>query len=440
MNCPKCNSSNYQKSGTRHNKDVIVQRVRCISCGYNWTVKGEQLKEIKETKKEKTIQETDSFEQDDEYINVICASRRVMTQEELIERHKIDMTQWKIISFKVKTSEGYRKDRIVHWDVAEGKVNYGHVEDSGKMLVVPLYHLELKLARKTEEIRTAIVIQQMIKDAENYAPKYPKMVYKKQEGKAMYEIDMPDIHFGRLTWHEESGQDYDIKIAETTVQKVLGDLLNYTKLFPINKILLPLGNDFFNVNTHTNTTVNGTPQQEDTRWSKTYRRGLQLAVKMVEMCSQIAPVDILIIKGNHDEERTFYMGEYLNAWFHLNNNVTIDNRAIGKKYYLYGKTLLGFAHGTTGTGQTRLDKYASLMPTEVPHLWAKSTYREWHLGHIHHKFETMEENGVVVRFLRSLVPEDAWTYDSGYFGAVKAAEAFVWDYDKGLRAQFTATP
>ena len=163
-------------------------------------------------------------------------------------------------------------------------------------------------------------------------------------------------------------------------------------------------------------------------------------VKVVEMCSTIAPVDVLIIKGNYDEERTFYMGEYLCAWFHQNPNVFIDNRAMGRKYYLYGKSLIGFTHGDGGPSKIKLDKYASLMPVEVPDLWAKSNYREWHLGHIHHKYETKEENGVVVRFLRSLVPFDSWTYDQGFSEPLRAAESFVWDYEKGLLAQFTVAP
>lgn len=377
-----------------------------------------------------------SFESSDNEIRIISVSTKLKTEEDLIKEYNIDLSKWRIKGFHIKTSQGYRKDRQVDWKVEDGVVIQGDVHDSGKMLVVTLHHSELIMERKTEEIRTALVCEQMIRDAENYSPVYPKIRYAKQTGKMMYEIDMPDIHFGRLTWEEESGENYDIQIAEKMVTRVLENLLNYTHLFPINKILLPLGNDFFNVNSKSNTTVGGTIQQEDTRAAKTFRRGMQLAVKMIEMCSQIAPVDVVIIKGNHDEERVFYLGETLNAWFHNNPQVFVDNRAVSRKYYLYGKNLLGYTHG----GEFKIDKLASIMPTEVPELWAKSVYREWHLGHIHHKFEVNEENGVVVRFLRALVPIDAWTFDKGFVGAQKAAESFVWDYNKGLVAQFTATP
>jgi len=383
-----------------------------------------------------TVGESESYEEEGNSIRVISVSTQKKTEEDLVKEYNIDLNKWRIKAFHIKTSQGYRKDRQVDWRVDDGKVLYGDVHDSGKMLVVTLHHSELVLERKTEEIQTRMICEQIIKDAAEYAPVYEKITYPKKTGKMMYEIDMPDIHFGRLTWEEESGENYDIRIAENMVTKVLEELLTYTELFPIKKILLPLGNDFYNVNSKSNTTVGGTPQQEDTRAAKTFRRGLQLAIKMIETCSQIAPVDVLIIKGNHDEERVFYLGEALHAWFHTNPQVFVDNRAVSRKYYLYGKNLLGFTHG----GEFKIDKLPSIMPTEVPDLWAKSQYREWHLGHIHHKFEVNEENGVVVRFLRSLVPIDAWTFDKGFVGAQKAAESFVWDPNKGLLAQFTATP
>lgn len=377
-----------------------------------------------------------NYEEGDGFINLICSSPRMKTKEEVLAQFKVNMDEWEVEKFEVRTSEGYRKDRKVEWHVKDQAVVQGDVSDSGKMLVVPMFHIRIRLIRKTQEVRARMVLADIIADAKKYAPKYPKIVYPKKSGDMLYEIDMPDIHFGRLTWAEESGTDYDIKIAEEVVAKVLGDLLSYTKLFPIKRIMLPLGNDYYNVNSKSNTTVNGTPQQEDTRWSKTYRKGWHLAVKIIEMCSEIAPVDVMIIKGNHDEEKTFYLGETLSAWFHGNANVKIDNRAMSRKYYLYGKNLIGFTHGS----DEKLDRLPSLMPTEVPEMWAKSKFREWHLGHKHKKYETQEENGVVIRLLRSLVPIDAWTYDSGFVGAQRAAESFVWDWQLGLRAQFTATP
>jgi hypothetical protein len=380
--------------------------------------------------------EENSYEQGDDFINIICASKRMLSKEDVLKEFNVDTNIWMVDKYKVKTSEGYRKDRSVEWRVENGTVTYGNVSDSGKMLVVPLYHIEVRLIRKVDEIRAESAVLDIISDAKKYAPKYPKITYPVQRGNMMYEIDMPDIHFGRLSWREESGDDYDIKIAEAIVNNVFDELLSYTRIFPIKKILFPLGNDFFNVNGKANTTVRGTPQQEDTRWQKTFRLGRQLAVGLIEKCSKVAPVDVMIIKGNHDEEKTFYLGDSLFSWFHNNKDVFIDNRAMGRKYYSYGKNLIGFTHGS----EEKAERISALMPLEVPDLWAKSKYREFHLGDKHHKIESVETNGVVVRTLRSLVAADAWTFDRGFIGSMRAAQSFLWDAEKGQIGQFTATP
>jgi hypothetical protein len=406
----------------------------------NWFRK--QCKKRKIDLGEEENLESTSYEETNDFINVICSSKRVLSKEDILKQFNIDENIWEVQQFKVKTSEGYRKDRSVEWHVLNGKVNTGDVSDSGKMLVVPLYHVEVKLIKKKKEFQAKNSIQQMIEDAKNFAPLYQKIEYKNFEDGCLYEIAMPDIHFGRLSWNEESGENYDIKIAKDSINKVLDELLTYSKLFNINKILLPIGNDFYNVDNKMNTTTAGTPQQEDTRWQKTFRKGRELLVGMIDKCSQIAPVDILIVSGNHDEQRSFYIGEVLECWYHNNQNVSIDNRARTRKYYQYGKNLIGFTHGSN----EKLDKLPLLMANEEPVLWAKTKYREIHTGDKHFKkdinitFATDEGQGMVIRILRSLAVADAWTFNKGFVGSLRAAEGFLWHPENGLIAQLTATP
>jgi len=382
--------------------------------------------------------ETKDVEYGDDFINIICASRRMMSKEDIIEEFKIDLKEWKIDKYRIRTSEGYRKDRRVKWQVEDGKVVKGDVDDSGMMLVVPLYHLEVKLVRRVAEIRTRIALDDFVRDAKKNAPVYPKIKYKKLARGMWYELDMPDIHLGKETWAEESGEDYNIQIARNVVHSTLDRLLGYASMYPVEKILLPMGNDFFNVDNKDNTTTKGTPQQEDTRWSKTFREGRKLAVEMIDKCASVAPVDVIMIAGNHDEQRTFYLGEVLYAWYFRSKNVTIDNRAIKRKYKHFGNNLIGFTHGA----HEKIKQLPSIMPVEEPEKWAKSIHREWHLGDKHHKQDllnrTEDIDGVTIRLLRSLSATDTWHFDKGYIGAPRAAEGFLWDMVDGLIAPFTA--
>lgn len=382
-----------------------------------------------------------NFEESNDYLNIVCASKRMVTKEDLINQFGIDTNIWEIDKFKVKTSEGFRKDRKVDWHVKGGSVVQGDVTDTGKMLVVPLYHVELHLVKRKDVAKAKTAIAEMIEDAKKHSPVYDPISYItfKDDPAYLAEIDMFDVHFGRLTWDEESGGNYDIKIAKKVVFSALEKLLDLLSKYQVERIVLPIGNDWFNVDTEANTTTRGTPQREDTRWQKTFRAGRETMVQMIDRCSAIAPVDVLVIPGNHDLQRSFFLGEALTGWYNNNPNVSIDNRAAQRKYYQYGKNLLAFTHGS----EEKLASLPAIMALEQPQLWAKTLYREWHTGDKHHRkdfeLKTDETTGVVVRILSSLAVHDSWTFNQGY-KAVRAAQAFLWDPKEGLVSQFTAVP
>jgi hypothetical protein len=362
---------------------------------------------------------------------------RIMSDKDLLKFLDVDMSEWRITKVVYGKSEGYRKDRRVEWEVRDGKVIHGSVDDSGQLLIKPLFSVKVWLEKKVQEIAARNEVELIKKEATAYAPKYKLIKRPKQKDAYLYEIAMPDLQLGRLVMAEEAGAasspDLYVKKAEQALQELL------EVPYPIEKILFPIGNDFFNSNTAEMMTKHGTPQQDDVRWQRTYMLGKRMVIQAVETMTQIAPVDVVIIKGNHDEERIFYFGDTLASWFHNNPNVTVDNRPIGRKYYQYGKVLLGLAHGY----YERDSKLDALMAHKVPDLWAASRYREWHLGDKHHKKDTLiktdeMENGVMVRIFRSLADPSVWEFDKGFDGSLRAAEGLLWHKERGLKAQFTA--
>jgi hypothetical protein len=374
-----------------------------------------------------------NYVSDGDNIFVTYIADHVPTVEEVMKRYEVNPDDWKVEKFEVTDWQMGRKDIQKDITFTDGVAD-GFTTDSGKINRVWLHRINVKFIRKAEEIRSRNVIEEMIEDAKNFAPVYTRIEYPSYADEMLYEIAVFDAHLGRLAWREESGADYDLKIAEEAVYSVVDKLLSYGKGFPIKKILLPWGNDLMNVDGLMNTTTKGTPQSEDTRWQKTFRKVREITVNVIDKCSTLAPVDVLIIAGNHDRQRTFYLGDALESWYHNNPNVCIDNTAKLRKYYLFGKNLIGFTHGS----EESLKRLPLLMPLEVPDMWAKSTYREWHTGDKHKKFDTNEE-GVVIRILRALAAPDSWTASKG-FNSLRASESFLWQCKDGLLAQFTATP
>lgn len=374
---------------------------------------------------------------------VVSSEKRITKIAQIWELIDFDQAEWKIDKWEQSagTSEGYRKDRKGWWKSNNGVVS-GESIDTGRVLVVPLHSFKVRvwLSRKTEEIRNNLVLDDFIKRAAKYAPKYKKIRYKKTKDSHLFELDMPDLQLGRLVAAEDAGYDLDPIMQIKKASAVVDSLINRASGFSISRILFPVGNDFFDTNTAEMTTAHGTPQQDDVRWKRTYELGCEFVVSTIDKLSQIAPVDVLVVPGNHDEDKIFYLGGYVHAWYHNNKNVVVDNRPMKRKYYAFGENLIGLTHGYF----EKNGKLDSLMAYEVPQLWAASRFREWHLGDKHHKVDmilkTNElENGVIVRILRSLATPSVWEFDKGFVGSMKAAESFVWSDNEGVVAQFTAS-
>lgn len=429
--CEHCGSSDIQKRGkTSSGKQKIV----CKDCE-KWGVitTDEDVPDPSTSYTFKNFGETAQItaEIDDP----------IQSEQDLINYLHIDTTIWKIDWFEVGKNAAWRKDREVNWKVENGKVLHGYVNDSGEFKVRPVFSVKVRLSRRTEEIVKNQLVEDFKTAVYQATSKLPRLKYPKPIGGMLYEVEMPDLHIGKLTWGEETGFDSDLKIQTETAMRVMEELMSYTQNFPIERILFPIGNDYYNVDNQFNTTVNGTPQQEDTRWRKTFKVGWQLAHDLIDMCAEVAPVDVLIIPGNHDEERSYYLGEVLGALYQKSDRVNVDNSPKARKYYPYGKVLIGLTHGY----HERIVKLKDILYLEARGMLDQAQFIEWHTGDKHHKedfvLKTNEtENGIVVRLLRSLTSPDAWHYNKGFNGSLRAAESFLWDKERGLKAQFTATP
>ena len=355
------------------------------------------------------------------------------TLEELLEVCKVDLNEWRVDKYLVNKWATARKNKTVNLTYNDGSAT-GSVDDKGGMTIHPIFQIKAWLVRKKEVSDYKLMLDKFIADAEKFAPTNFIVESVSIENNKLLEISIPDTHLGRLVWGKEvAGDDYDTKLAPELYKQAIDSLLDKAKNFGVNKILLPIGNDFFNSNNAEGTTVHGTPQSqnEDSRWPKVFTAGCDLLSSTIEKLAQNFQIEVKIIPGNHDYEKSYYLGEYLRAWFRNHPKVIIDNSPTQRKYFRFGETLLGFTHGDN----EKHDKLPLIMANEQKQNWALSSVKEWHIGHYHH-LEVNEYNGVRVRTLSSLVPADQWHASKGYIGALRSAQAFLYDEKQGLIAIF----
>jgi len=279
--------------------------------------------------------------------------------------------------------------------------------------------------------RVDISFEEIKEHFEEFSNRYERPKIKKQavvcDGK-MLEIPIMDVHFSKLAWSGEVGESYDYKIAEQRLKHVIFDFIERTRSYKFEKIIFPVGQDFFHFDQIDGSTTKGTKMDADLRWQKLFLKGIEILIELIDLLSQIAPIEVFYVSGNHDRMTSYYATNYIYAWYRNDENVKVSVEPMARKYIEFGANLIGYSHG-----ENERKRIAGIMQVEAKEAWGRTKFREWHLGHLHSE-QTREENGIIIRKISSITGTDAWHYENGFIGAIRKAQAFIWDKECGLEA------
>ena len=291
--------------------------------------------------------------------------------------------------------------------------------------------VSLHIKNQKDMIRYEDVRDQMIEDMQSHSPTYPKIKREKTDDGHLLVFDIGDPHFGKYATSTETGEDYNIEIADKVCREALEGLIARANGFVIDKVLLVIGNDILHTDSPFRKTTAGTPQDTDGQWHEAFIAARKLYVHTVERLLTIADVHIVYNPSNHDFMSGFMLADGLQSWFHDSDQVTFDVDMKHRKYFAYGNSLIGTSHGD-GAKENNLSE---LMATEARELWAQALYPYWYLHHVHHK-KSKEYIGGMVEYLRSPSASDGWHDRNGY-KSKRAIEAFVHSKTGGQVARFT---
>jgi hypothetical protein len=260
----------------------------------------------------------------------------------------------------------------------------------------------------------------MIDEMKHYSPVYPKIERKKITDGHLLVIDPADIHIGKLASSFETGEDYSNQIAVKRVLDGVQGLLDKSSGFNIDKILFIIGNDILHIDSPNRQTTSGTPQDTDGMWYDNFLLAKQLYVDVIEMLLQVADVHVQYDPSNHDYINGFFLADSIRTWFRNNDNITFNTSIAHRKYFAYGKNLIGTTHGDGAKEQD----LPLLMAQEASDSWAYCVHRYFYTHHIHHK-KSKDYGSVCIESLRSPSGTDSWHHRNGYQHAPKAVEAFI---------------
>jgi hypothetical protein len=305
-----------------------------------------------------------------------------------------------------------------------GEVKHGWVKtkanDKGRS-----HSLFFKVGHETDFIDN---LAESLKGYQFCAPNLGKKIVSNSIGL----INLFDAHIDKVcivdNTHTNSSIDYNIEHFKRAFVALFGKCLS------AEKIIFPIGNDFFNANDEKNTTVKGTPQDSLFDWKDSFSKGVELIRWCVDYMLQAGkPVDLITVYSNHDSTKLFYLSKCIELIYTGNENVNIDLQGVQRKYNIYGANLFGFAHGD----KEKTAALPLLMATERRKDWANVSNCFWFLGDKHHEKtfmfkKSLDMPSVEVHWLRAVATSDNWHYQSGYIGIPKTAYCYIFDKKNGL--------
>lgn len=245
---------------------------------------------------------------------------------------------------------------------------------------------------------------------------------------------MTDCHVGMLSWHEETGEDWDLGIAEDVlggcfeymvqnspnadlcIVNQLGDFMHYDGLVPV-------------------TPTSGHTLDADGRFAKMVAAAIRILRRLIDIAlMKHKRVHVVMAEGNHDIASSIWLRVMFRALYENEPRVTVDDSALPYYVYQHGQTMLAFHHG-------HLKKLAGLpllLAAQFPEIWGGTKARYVHVGHLHHRDEK-EHSGMEVIQHPTLAAKDAYAARGGWLSR-RQASAITYSAKYGEVARTIVTP
>lgn len=231
-----------------------------------------------------------------------------------------------------------------------------------------------------------------------------------------------DYHLGLLSWHEETGADYDLNIAE---QQLVAWFATAISMAPDAEIgvFAQLGDYLHWDGLDAVTPASKHLLDADTRFQKLVRVAIRVTRRVVDMLlTKHQRVHVLMAEGNHDTASSIWLREWFSAIYENEPRITVDRSP--DPYYCveHGQTSLFFHHGHKKKPASVSDVFVA----KFRDVFGRTQHSYAHLGHLHH-VDIKENNLMIVEQHRTLAAPDAYASRGGW---ISGRDAKVITYHK----------
>lgn len=212
-------------------------------------------------------------------------------------------------------------------------------------------------------------------------------------------IGIADLHYGLLA-KDNLSEEYNMQIAKERFNSIITDVVKRKSSDKtIEKVVLLIGNDFLSAdNVQGTTSRNFTQQDQETNWYEIIESATEMLIEEIDKLRFFFPrVEVINVKGNHDEMSTFGIMQTLNAYYRGHKAITINTSCKFRQYIRYGTSLIGLSHNE------RVQDVSKIMAAETGTDWGECRYKCFLMGHLHSRKELGDDYGVDIYRLPSVV-------------------------------------
>lgn len=231
-----------------------------------------------------------------------------------------------------------------------------------------------------------------------------------------------DYHLGLLSWHEETGADYDLSIAEHQLFAWFAEAIRMAPDAEIG-VFAQLGDYLHWDGLDAVTPASKHLLDADTRFQKLVRVAIRVTRRVVDMLlTKHQKVHVLMAEGNHDTASSIWLREWFSAIYENEPRITVDRSP--DPYYCveHGQTSLFFHHGH----KKKPTAVADVFVAKFRDVFGRTKHSYAHLGHLHH-VDIKENNLMIVEQHRTLAAPDAYASRGGW---ISGRDAKVITYHK----------
>lgn len=243
-----------------------------------------------------------------------------------------------------------------------------------------------------------------------------------------------DYHLGMLSWPDETGEDWNIELAENMLVNWFSAAIQKAKGAD-TAVLAQLGDFLHWDGLDAVTPTSGHVLDADSRFPEIVMSAIRVLRKVVNMLLENHKhVHIVMAEGNHDLSSSVWLRALFAEKYEDEPRVTIDNTHTPYYAYEWGKTSLFFHHGHKKQNKALPEVFAAMYRD----MFGRTEHTYAHVGHRHHH-EAKENGLMIVEQHQTLASKDSHAIRGGY-SSKRSAKVITYHKEYGEVSRDTIRP